>query len=307
MSNSCWSRSFLITGGTGLIGRALLDEITQAGGRALVLTRDVKKHQHLASHQVHLIDSLRSVDNNETFDVVLNFAGAPIAAARWSDRRKATLLNSRLATTRALVALMRRLDSKPELFLSASAIGIYGDGGSVELNESSVRGEGFSSVLCDKWEREAKEAETLGVRTCITRLGVVLTEKGGSWMEFKKPLLFRSSPVFGEGAQWFSWISLDDLIAVMTFLISEGKQGVYNAVSPNPVRNRELADELYAQYGCVLKPKIPRSILRLLLGPLADELLLVSQKVEPQRLMNEAFRFEHETLHQCITAIRQRE
>jgi hypothetical protein len=236
---------------------------------------------------------------------VVHLAGATIGA-RWTDRRRAEIRASRVDATRALVAELARLPRPPRVLVSASAVGYYGDRGNEELAEDSAPGSGFLADLAVEWEEQARRAEALGVRVVLLRMGIVLGRGGG--------VLSRLVPLYrlglggapGNGRQWWSWIALDDLLALMRrALIDDALRGPLNAVSPAPARAGEFARAL----GRVLhRPALapaPAAMLRLAFGAMADEVLLASQRARPARLLELGFEFRHGALESALRAARE--
>jgi uncharacterized protein (TIGR01777 family) len=237
----------LITGGTGFMGARLADELQVVGHELTVLVRDYARARLILGTRPELLRSLDEVDQDRQFDAVINLAGAGIADKRWTGARKRLLLNSRLHTTKALVALCQRLRHRPRVLLSASAVGFYGAQGTEPLTESSPVHDEFSHQLCKRWEEEARKAESLGMRVCIMRFGVVLGPGGG--------MLDRLLPVFrlalggrlGDGQQMLSWVHRTDVINVMQFLLThESESGVFNVTAPEAVNNATFTRELAA-------------------------------------------------------------
>ncbi len=285
---SPWTRSFLMTGGTGLIGTALVETIRANGGRVTVLSRDGKLR---GAEDLRFIQTLAELQAEDQFDVVINLAGEGIASKRWTGRQKQRLLNSRVHTTRGLIASLRRLHQRPDLLISASAVGYYGDRGEEVLTETSSGGTNFSAALCQQWEWEALKAQDLGITTAITRLGVVLSPRGGSWLQLTLPLKGKVSPIFSSGEQWLSWVALEDVVGAYGHIIEHTLGGIFNLSSPQAIRNKALAAAL-AEYGKAwLSPCVPEFLLRGMMGQMAQELLLCSQHMQPERLQASGYQY----------------
>lgn len=293
----------LMTGGTGFIGSRLLEELQTAGHELTVLVRDYAKARLVLGAGPELVRSLDEIDQDRQFDAVINLAGAGIAEKRWTTARKKLLLSSRLQTTKALVQLCQRLRQPPGLLLSASAVGFYGAHGSEPLTETSPVHDEYSHELCKRWEEEARKAESLGVRVCILRLGVVLGHGGG--------MLGRLLPMFrlalggriGDGEQMLSWVHRADVIRAMQFLLaSETEYGVFNLTAPVAVTNREFTRELAAAVNRPAVLPLPAPMVQIMFGEMGDRLLLHGQNVRPARLQALGFEFKYPDLRAALAA-----
>lgn len=225
-------------------------------------------------------------------DAVVNLAGANIAGGRWTAARRELLRSSRLAATRTLLQAVAAREERPGVFINASASGWYGDGGDELLDETSPSRGGFLADLCEAWEREAAAANDLGLRTVILRLGVVLSPAGGALAKMLPAFRAGVAGRLGSGRQWFSWIALDDALAIIAAALQEEAwQGVYNAVSPAPVRNAEFTATLARVLRRPAVLPVPAAVLRLLFGAMADETLLTGGRLQPQALLAAGHRF----------------
>jgi len=228
----------------------------------------------------------------EGFDVVINLAGENIADGRWSEIRKQKILDSRVKGTRLLAQILNKLNRPPKVFISASAVGFYGDRGDVICDESTSQGKGFLAEVCRQWE-EAANAAKPEIRTVNLRFGVVLSPNGGALAKILTPFKFGLGGVLGSGNQCMSWIALDDVVSIILNAIENpALSGPINCVSPNPVTNRQFTRTL----GEVLhRPTIlpvPEFALNLILGrEMAEELLLNSTRVMPESLMKSGYHF----------------
>ena len=316
--------NILISGGSGFLGSAFSKEI-------MARYRLQKKPVHITwltrdSHQAHpsditmmTYDELASSDTY--FDVILNLAGAGIADARWSDARKAQLLNSRLKPTQALLAFIARGNTKPKLFISGSAIGWYGNQGDKSLTEDSGFQEDFAHKLCDKWEKLALQATEFGVPVAIVRTGVVIHPKGGMLSKLLTPFRMGVGGQLGNGKQIMSWISRDDWVAAVIFIIEQQLNDsayqvdedtrtarhtpsnkvakVYNLTAPNPVTNHTFTKTLGAWLHRPTFFTLPAFFLKLIFGEMST-LLIDGQKVLPQALLDAGFEFKHQTLKEAL-------
>ena len=282
-----------ITGASGMLGTALQTRLRADGHTVAPVLRGPGKDWDPANGWLRpgLLEGV---------DAVVNLAGASIGEGRWTAKRKQELIDSRVTSTRLLVAAIASMERRPAL-VSASAIGYYGDRGDTVVDETSAKGEGFLADLVEQWESEAVKAEDAGVRTVRLRFGVVLSKDGGALKRMMLPFKFGAGGRLGSGNQWFSWVTLDDATRALSLALTEpSMQGVYNVTAPNPVTNRELTKALAkAMHRPALFP-VPGFALRLLLGEAADELLLGGQRVLPKRLQEAGFTFEHTDLEVAL-------
>lgn len=225
-------------------------------------------------------------------------------AARWTTKRKQSLLDSRVGTTRQLVDIMAKAEQKPAVFLSGSAIGWYGDQGDAPLDESFQTTAGdFGHELCAQWEHAALQAESLGVRVCLLRTGLVVGKGGGFLARMLPPFRLGLGGRIGHGRQWMSWIHRDDHVAITGKLLEDtALSGVFNLTAPTPVSNAEFTQTLS---GILRRPAplpVPAWLLKLAMGEMA-ELLLGGQKVLPERIMRAGYRFQHPRLEDALREV----
>jgi uncharacterized protein (TIGR01777 family) len=274
----------LISGSTGMIGSRLVGALRERGDR---VTRLVRRAPAPADGVVW--DPAAGVLDPGAFrgvDAVVHLAGENIAGGRWTKERKRRILQSRVDGTRLVAEKIAAASERPALLLQASAVGVYGDRGDEVLTEESASGTGFLADTCRAWEAASTPAEAAGVRVARLRFGIVMSSTGGVLGKMLLPFLMGVGGVVGDGRQYLSWITLDDLVRVIERTLDDPTSaGVYNAVAPNPVQNRELTKIL----GRVLhRPTVlplPKFGARLLLGTeMANELLLASTRVVPARL-----------------------
>lgn len=289
----------LLTGGTGFIGQAVCQALLARGDRVTVLTRDPARAR--LPDAVALVDDLARVAVPP--QAVINLAGENLGARRWTAARKQRFIDSRAGTTRRLVQWMRALPTKPQVLLSGSAVGYYGARGEEALTEESAAAGEYQSRLCQAWEVEARAAEALGVRVCRLRIGVVLAPGGGALAPMRLPFLLGLGGHLGHGHQWMSWIHRADLVAMMLWLLDQRRlAGAFNAVSPQPVRNRKFARALGQALGRPVFLRVPAPVLRLLVGEMAH-LLLTGQKARPARAQAEGFTFRFPDLAAALADI----
>ena len=273
-----------VTGSHGLIGSALLRDLTATGHEVRRVARDAT---------TGALD-LRAVGGA---DAVVHLAGENIAAGRWTHERKRRIHDSRVVTTRALAEALAALQRPPRVLVCASGINWYGDRGDERLTEQSAPGHGFLAGLCREWEAATAPAKAHGVRVVNLRIGMVVSPHGGALPKMLTPFRLGLGGVIGSGKQWMSWIALDDLVSVIRYaLATEALAGPVNAVAPEPVTNREFTRALAKAVRRPALLPVPAFAARLALGEMADELLLASLRVEPARLLADRFPFRHATL-----------
>ncbi|MDY6891564.1 MAG: TIGR01777 family oxidoreductase [Pseudomonadota bacterium] len=289
----------LITGGSGFIGRALSSALAARGDEVIILTRSPQALPVAGNRRV--VAALEQIEG--PLDAVVNLAGAPIVDQRWSASRKQVLRASRIEVTNTLVAWMQQQAPPPAVLVSASATGYYGSHADEVLDESAEPTPGFAHELCRDWERAALEAESLGVRVCLIRLGVVLGAGGGALAKMLP--LFRlglGGPV-GSGKQWLSWIHLDDVVAATLYLLdSPPLHGPFNLTAPEPVTNELFSRTLGRRLHRPAFLRVPATVMKLLLGE-ASELLLEGQRVVPENLLTAGYRFQQPRLEDALRSI----
>ncbi len=298
----------LITGSTGLVGSALAQDLVRAG--------------HTVCRLVRPSTSLEAASNQSGFDVnwnpatgelggaavgadaVVNLAGASIADRRWTPQRKELIRTSRIDTLHALVTALAKMSARPRVLVSASATGYYGNSGDEILTEASGPGNDFLSTTARDWEAEAIKAEALGIRVVRARFGVILAKHGGALPQMMRPFQFGVGGKLGTGNQWMSWITLDDTITMLRLALENANiTGPINVVSPQPVTNAEFTKILAAAMRRPALFPAPAVALRLILGEMADALLLSSQRALPAQLQKLNHQFQHPDLHVALSGI----
>ena len=294
----------LITGGTGFIGQALCPRLAAAGHEVVLLSRQAKPR--LPKGAATSVTALDALDAGE-FGGVINLAGEPIGDGRWTPARRKLLLDSRIETTSRLVEWMQRAKRPPGVLVSASAVGYYGEQGEREITEDTPPTPGFTHNLCAAWEREAARAAALGVRLCIPRIGVVLDRDGGALAKMLPAFRMGAGGRLGSGQHWFPWIHREDMAAILQWLLeTPAASGAYNASAPNPVTNEGFTRSLGRALGRPTVLPMPAAALKLLFGEMS-ELLLVSDRMVPRRLLQEGFRFRYPDLDGALAAIFRRD
>jgi uncharacterized protein (TIGR01777 family) len=290
----------LLTGGTGLIGRRLCRHWLDQGHQLSVWSRKPDQVTRLCGAGVRGIAHPDDIGSQHV-DAVINLAGAPIADRPWTRKRKMLLWDSRITLTEQLITWLERREQKPDVLISGSAVGWYGDGGERELDEESAPvSEDFASQLCIAWEETAQRAEAFGIRVVLLRTGLVLANEGGMMQRLLPPFKLGMGGPIGNGRQWMPWVHIEDQIAAIDFLLNrEDAQGPYNACAPSPVRNRDFAKTLAAILHRPAFMPMPAVALRLLLGELSI-LLLGGQRARPNRLQAAGFTFRFTDLHAAL-------
>lgn len=290
----------LITGGTGFIGKALCHFLLSKNHHLTVLSRKPGSVETLCGKSVTAIKNIDDLADSDSFDAIINLAGEAIADARWSEKRKQLLLDSRIKTTQQLISYIDTADKKPNVLISGSAIGYYGNRASIKLHEQAHPHDEFSHRLCAQWETAASEAEKLGIRTCIVRTGLVIGNDGGFLKRMLLPFKLGLGGALGDGTQWMSWIHLTDYIAILEKLLESATlQGIFNATAPEPVTNAEFSKILGQVLNRPVIVPIPAFVLKILLGEMA-ELVLGGQRVIPVRLEEAGFKFKFKTLSEAL-------
>ncbi|WP_293267011.1 TIGR01777 family oxidoreductase [Neptunomonas sp.] len=293
---------YLISGGTGFIGTALIHALLGEEHQITVISRAPEKVALLFKGATQSIDLDEVNKISKKIDGVINLAGEPIVDKRWSEARKKLLCESRIDFTRELIAQLKRASARPEFFISGSAIGFYGaHEGGAPLNEVSHPSSGFTHDLCRDWEAAAFEAEkALGSRVCLVRTGVVLGQGGGALAKMLPPFNFGLGGPIGSGKQWMSWVHLLDEVSIIRFLMEhQTLLGSFNATSPNAVTNEVFSQALGRVLDRPAKLRMPAFVMKLLLGD-ASELLLEGQRVYPARLLDAGFEFTYTELEEAL-------
>jgi uncharacterized protein (TIGR01777 family) len=290
----------LITGGTGFVGQALCPRLEAAGHEVVILTR--QSGLRLPAGASSAVTGLEDLDASG-FGAAINLAGAPIGDARWTESRRKLLLDSRVATTAKLIEWMASARRGPRVLVSASAVGYYGEQGDRLVTEDTVPAPGFTHDLCAAWEREAGKASALGARVCLMRIGVVLDRDGGALAKMLPAFRFGAGGRLGSGQHYFPWIHREDIASACQWLLENSRaSGAYNVSAPNPVRNAEFTRALGRAIGRPAVLPMPEAALKLLFGEMS-ELLLVSDRMIPKRLLAEGFRFRYPDLDGALAAI----
>ena len=295
---------FLITGGTGFIGSVLIRNLSEAGHHATVLTRQPNEYTGQIGGHIRYESSFNAIDDNEVFQAVINLGGEGIGDKLWSEKRKQVLLDSRIELTKQLVACLKRLNTRPEVMISGSAIGWYGAQDENPLAEDAKYHAEFTHDLCQQWEEAASEVKTLGVRLCIIRLGLVLGSNGGVLKRLLPPFKFGLGGRIGSGKQIMSWVHINDVIQALNFLVNNNElEGVFNLTAPAAVSNAEFTRHLASALSRPAFFLLPSVVVKLLFREMGDRLLLQGQNVVPNRLLEAEYGFEYPALEDALEQI----
>jgi uncharacterized protein len=291
----------LVTGGTGLIGKQLCKALLAEGHELTVFSRNPASVPVKCGTGVHAMATLGEWHPGQTFDAVINLAGEPIVDARWTARRKQVLWESRVTLTGELVKHIASAGYKPAVLLSGSAVGYYGNRGDAELDEAADAGEDFAAQLCKAWEDAARTAEQVGVRVCLLRTGLVLSNKGGLLGRMLPPFKLGLGARLGDGKQWMSWVHINDYVAMLLRLLHDAQaSGPYNMTAPQPVTNAEFTADLAKVLHRPALFAAPALLLKLAMGERAC-LLLEGQKVLPGKMSATGYRFQFTNLADALS------
>ena len=290
----------LIAGATGLIGSKLVPFLKEQGHQVVILTRE---QGQLDSGSISWNPESGFIDGSklEGFDAIINLAGENIADGRWTEEKKEKIYKSRVNLTRQLSEAIANLTKPPKVFINASATGYYGNKWDIIQTEDSPRGVGFLADLCLKWEEATQVAEDRGIRVVKLRTGIVLSPQGGALGKMIPPFKMGMGGTLGGGAQYMSWITLEDLIRVIDFALTHDSiKGPINVVTPNPVSNADFTKALGKQLHRPTFMHMPEMVVKVMFGEMADEMLLSSTRAMPEKLTNAGFKFEYPMLEEAL-------
>jgi len=298
------SRKTLVSGGSGLLGTALRQALTARDAEVLQLVRRQPASTGELKWEPEASSPIADPERLEGLNAAIHLSGSNVAGRRWTPAYKREIQRSRVESTRALATVLARLRQPPKAFLVASACGVYGDRKDEILDEQSSAGKGFLAELCQEWEAATRPAEEAGIRVVHLRFGVVLTPGGGALGKMLPLFRLGLGGRLGSGKQWMSWIGLADAVAAALFAMETPElAGPLNLTAPEPVTNAQFTRALAR---AVHRPAIlpaPAIALRILLGEMANEALLASERAVPAKLMNAGFQFAHPTVDEALTAV----
>ena len=281
--------NILLTGGTGLIGKALVEQLCLRNEQVTILTRSSSPHTLSKQKNIKFITALSELDLQEQFDAIINLAGEPIFHKVWSKNQKSILRESRLSLTTQLVEFINQYQQYP-VFISGSATGIYGDQDEQTITETSKTAKTFTAQLCQDWENIAQQANA---RVCLIRTGMVFSTKGGALAKMLPLYKWGLGGKLGKGEQYFPWIALEDMVNGILFLLDHSEcRGAFNFSAPNPIKQHKFNRTLARILKRPAFATIPKWLLHFMLGERAN-LLLESQNVVPEKLLNAGFQFQY--------------
>lgn len=295
----------LVTGATGLIGQQICEELRQEGHETVILSRrpsGVKTGPGITAYAWDPEQGNPPAEAWDGVDAVIHLAGEPVAGARWTNDQKRRIRDSRVTGTKNLVDGMKGLASRPRVFISASAVGFYGDRGEEDLDERSSPGNGFLSDVCREWEDEALKAEQAGIRVGLVRIGVVLSREGGALEKMLLPFKLGLGGQLGDGRQWFPWIHVDDIVGIFKHaLVNENVRGPINGVAPGIVSNAEFTKQFAGALNRSVFFPVPAFAMRMMMGEMAI-VVLSSQKVVPKVALDTGYDFKFPQLGEALNS-----
>ncbi len=288
--------NILITGASGLIGSSLVEFLFSLGHSFFSLQRNKNDEEIFWN-----FDRIAASARNAAFDAVIHLAGENIASGRWTKRKKNRILSSRIQGTYQLADYCAGLEPKPKVFISASAIGFYGNRGDRVLNESSRSGTNFVAEVCRKWEEATEPAAAAGIRVVHGRIGMVLSGKGGSLSAMLPSFKLGIAGIVGTGQQYVSWVSIQDLAAMFSLLLQDEKiTGPVNLVAPEPVTNHQFTKTLGKILNRRTILRMPAFVAKTVFGQMGDELILSSCRVTSRVLQEKGFTYSHPDLEDAL-------
>jgi uncharacterized protein (TIGR01777 family) len=302
----------LITGGTGMIGKALTQALIERGFNVIILTRHFNDKQKTGNDKLTyaIWDIAKQTIDKNAFakaDYIIHLAGASVAEKRWTKKRKQEIVSSRVDSGKLIVDILKKLPNKVKTVISATAIGWYGPdkNDANKFTEDDPSSNDFLGQTCKQWEAAIEPVSFLGKRLVKIRIGIVLSNEGGAYVEFKKPLKFALATILGNGKQIISWIHIDDLIRAILFAMENEKmEGVYNAAAPHPVSNKELVLEIARKERgkSYIPVHVPTFALKIKLGEMSVE-VLKSATVSSEKIQQAGFIFQYPDLESAISQL----
>jgi len=292
----------LITGGNGLIGRHLQQALKARNYEVATLSRNPPANQNAVYWDIDKGEiDVRALDQTNT---IIHLAGANIGGKRWTEKQKKEIIESRTKSAELIFLKLKSTPHQVKTFISASAVGIYGDRGSEWANENHSHGSNFLANTCEQWEAAAQKIEFLGIRVVILRFGIVLAANGGALPVMAKPVKLFVGATLASGQQYMSWIHLDDLCRLVIYAMEkETMRGVYNAVASNPVTNKEFTKQLGEVLHRPIWPfSVPSFLLKLILGEQAT-MIMEGQRVSNKKILAEGFQFKFQDLKTALADI----
>ena len=299
----------LVSGASGLVGSALIHELKRNGHQPVRLVRRTGRFNE---PEIAWDINAGKLDPKqlEGIDAVVHLAGENIAGGRWTEERKQKIVDSRIKGTKLLADTLAKMENPPKVFISASAVGFYGNRGDETLNEVSSNGKGFLAYTCRNWEAACQPARDKGIRVVNSRFGIILSPNGGALKAVYWPFRLGLAGDLGNGKQYMSWVALEDVARALVHILAHDElQGPVNVVSPNPVTNHQFTDAMRKTLSCPLlpmhywTPPAPAFAVKALLGEMAEQLLLASQRVQPIALLGSEFEFKYPQLKPALESM----
>lgn len=295
-------QTVLVTGGTGFVGSRLVEALLDAGHNAIVVSR--KPGRANVPGKAWTVGDFDAIPGDTRIDAIVNLAGEPISNGLWTKAKRQRIIESRTRMIEACLKLTQRLVRRPQVFITASAIGWYGIRGDEPLDETSEGTACFSRDVCQAIEQAAQRVEASGLRTVMLRIGLVLDRAGGMLGRMLTPFRLGLGGPFGKGQHWMSWVHRDDLVRLIAHCAADPAiSGPVNGTAPNPVRNRDFARSLGKALRRPAVIPVPALPLKLTLGQFAEELLLGGQRVHPAKAQASGFAFRYPELDGALSAI----
>ncbi len=296
------SKKILITGGSGLLGNHLTELLLEKNHRVAILSRNKADNQN--SFHWNVENKFIDPKAFEKTDTIIHLAGAGIADKRWTVKRKTEIIDSRVKSAELLFEKLKSTSHQVKIFISASAIGIYGDCGDEWMDETHSSTSDFLGETCTQWEASANKFSEIGIRVVILRIGIVLAKDGGALPQMAQPIKLLVGSPLGSGKQFMSWIQIDDLCSAFLKAVEDEKMiGVYNAVAPVPVTNKEFVKALAKVLNRPFLPiRVPGFVLKLILGEKA-KIVLDGQRVSAKKIRDAGFRFQFEKVEDALNNI----
>lgn len=292
----------LITGATGLIGKKIAQKLLSRGDEVIVLTRSVQQAKKSISNATAYLEWNKDLLQLIEIDAVINLAGENVMARRWNDTHKKKVLESRINSTKNLLEFISALETKPKVFISASAIGIYGNDNSVVDENSSVANDFLANVV-KEWESESSKIDTMGIRRVNIRIGIVLDKNEGALAKMITPFKLFVGGAIGSGKQWFSWIHIDDIVGIFLFALdNQNVSGAINGVAPNPVTMKDFAKSLGKTVNRPSIVSVPEIALRIILGEGAAA-VLGGTYVKSKKIVDAGYQFSFEKVEDALTEL----
>lgn len=298
------SKNILITGATGLVGKQLVPHLQKLGHRISVLSR---KRQTIPGAEVYLWDVQKETIDQAAFntiDTIIHLAGEGIADEQWTEKRKAQIVNSRVKSAQLLYKTIAETKAPVTTFISASAVGYYGDRDEEFLWEKTKPGTGFLATCCELWEAAADEGIAMGIRVVKIRIGLILSEKDGALAAMARPIKFFVGAPLGSGRQWMPWIHLDDIVGIFTKAVDDQTMiGPYNAAAPYPASNKLLVSRIAWHLSRPVWPiNVPKFILKAVLGEMSI-LALMSSNTAADKILSTGYVFKYTDLDEALKDI----